>query len=131
MHWKSQDEHHQPISGLMGVVDGLLSRAAVVQMLNTRMLSLPHFRRFRSVVTDSGHFQELLSFDASEVVEVFRIKTKRRGCKVVDEDSDSGSSSDSETSNESEDEYGAIQPYLSSHIVRFQCNGIWTRFEEC
>jgi len=123
LHWRSESSHHIPISGLIGVVDGHIPGSDMIQLLNTRLLSLANFHRFRSVVTEEGFFKEIESFNAKEVVEVFSITTKHRGCELVDEDSSSGSSifglsSDSETSTDSDCGYGALTPFLTEHIER-------------
>lgn len=124
LHWKSQNEHHRPVSGLLGVVDGLLSRSEMVDLLNNRLLSDSAFRRFRCSLTESGYFKELHSFDAKDIVDVFRIKYRHNRCESVDEDSSSGSSSfelssDSDTSIHSANDYGIMSPYLSEHIERY------------
>ena len=57
MHWKSETASNVPITGVVAIIDGIISKKEISSIINDRLLSNPNYYRFKSLVLPSGYFE--------------------------------------------------------------------------
>eukprot|EP01084_Bolivina_argentea_P124881 221314_1 len=126
MHWKSETNDCMPMTGVCVIIDGILSKTEISDLLNQRLISKPQYYKFKSIVTQNGYYKILPEFNTKMALKTFKCN------KSVLTSYDSPSSSDSDNISNSSNHnshYPIISSYLSNHIDKFHNIPFKKRYE--
>jgi len=121
MHLKNDSVDHPSITGLLTVIDGIITKKQMAHLFNERLLPTPSGFRFKALATADGYFKSLDSFDADSVLKVFKVDDEEGHTPSGSgSGSDHGYSSDSdEHSNTATFDYSVLEKGVSTHIEQY------------